>query len=247
MNPAPATELDKTRIPRHVGIIMDGNGRWATRRNLSRHRGHREGLNAAKRTVTAARALGIQYLSLYTFSTENWSRTQDEVSFLMGLITSHLRKEYDFYRENKVRVVHSGNLERLPPNLQRELAAVMKDTEDFDGIQVNLAINYGGRDEIVRSVNRWLHNGRGDSDLDANTLRQHLDLPAFPEPDLLIRTGGERRLSNFLIWEAAYSELLFSDVLWPDFGHEDLEGAILDYQSRERKFGGMGCATSGSE
>lgn len=239
-----ADGLDTKRIPRHVGIIMDGNGRWATRQNLARHRGHREGLTAAKRTVKAASDLGIKYLSLYTFSTENWSRTEEEVAYLMSLITRHLRKEYDFYRENRVRVVHSGDLTRLPVKLQREISSVTSDTEEFDGIQVNLAINYGGRDEIVRSVNRWLHNGRNGADLDPKTLCRYLDLPAFPEPDLLIRTGGEKRLSNFLIWEAAYSELLFTDTLWPDFDRSHLVAAIGDYQHRERKFGGMGCETS---
>ena len=243
MSTAQPHSLDTTRIPAHVGIIMDGNGRWATRRNLTRHRGHREGLAAAKRTVKAAHDLGIKYLSLYTFSTENWRRTEDEVGFLMGLIATHLKKEYDFYRENRVRVVHSGDLTPLPARLQREIETVAKDTAGFDGIQVNLAINYGGRDEIVRSVNRWLHNGRGRTDLDADALGQHLDLPDFPEPDLLIRTGGEKRLSNFLIWECAYSELLFTDILWPDFGNDQLIDAVLDYQNRERKFGGMGCGT----
>ena len=235
--------LDKRRIPKHVGIIMDGNGRWAMRRDLSRRKGHREGLAAAKRTVKAASDLGIKYLSLYTFSTENWRRAEDEVSFLMGLILKHLRKEYDFYRENRVRVLHSGDPTRLPKNLQREIENATNDTREFDGIQVNLAINYGGRDEIVRSVNRWLNNGRGDSEFDTDALRQHLDLPHFPEPDLVIRTGGEQRLSNFLIWECAYSELFFSDALWPDFDREQLVDAIIHYQSRERRFGGLGCET----
>lgn len=228
---------DQKRIPRHVGIIMDGNGRWATHRKLPRHKGHQEGLTAAKRTVRAARELGIQYLSLYTFSTENWKRAEEEVSFLMGLIRTHLRKEYDFYRENSVRVVHSGDIDGLPTDLQDEIHRVNRDTAGFDGIQVNLAINYGGRDEIVRSVNRWLHNGRGSSDLSPDALRSHLDLPDWPEPDLLIRTGGERRLSNFLLWECAYSELLFSDVLWPDFDKVHLLDALVDYQGRERRFG----------
>lgn len=235
--------LDTETIPAHVGIIMDGNGRWATHRNLSRHRGHREGLAAAKRTVKAARDLGIRFLSLYTFSTENWRRAEDEVSFLMNLIATHLRKEYDFYRENRVRVVHSGELSRLPRKLQAEIETVTRDTAAYDGIQVNLAINYGGRDEIVRSVNRWLHNGHSGQGIDATELSRHLDLPEFPEPDVLIRTGGEKRLSNFLIWECAYSELVFSDVLWPDFTGEDLIAAIREFQGRERKFGGMGCET----
>jgi undecaprenyl diphosphate synthase len=235
--------LDPSRIPDHVGIIMDGNGRWATQKNLPRHKGHREGLTAAKRTVRAARELGIRYLSLYTFSTENWKRAEEEVSFLMGLIKTHLRREYDFYRENEVRVVHSGNLPGLPPDLQEEISRVTHDTAGFRGIQVNLAINYGGRDEIVRSVNRWLHNGRGTADLSHEALRSHLDLPDWPEPDLLIRTGGERRLSNFLLWECAYSELHFSDVLWPDFGMAHLVEAVRDFQGRERRFGAIQCET----
>lgn len=231
------------QIPHHVGIIMDGNGRWAEKRGLQRRKGHREGLEAAKRTVKAARHLGVGYLSLYTFSTENWKRTEDEVSFLMGLISYHLRNEYDFYRENQVKVVHSGDLSRLPASVRREIDAVTRDTADHDGIQVNLAINYGGRDEIVRSVNRWLHNGRGTADFDDESLKNHLDLPDFPEPDLIIRTGGERRLSNFLLWECAYSELLFSDVLWPDYGFDQLKRDLDEYAHRIRKFGGAECAT----
>ena len=243
MHDSPRRPIDPTQLPRHIGIIMDGNGRWATSRNMPRHKGHREGLKAAKRTVKAAHDLGVKYLSLYTFSTENWRRAREEVNFLMGLITAHLRKEYDFYRENRVRVRHSGDLSRLPRNLQDEIHAVTSDTEEFDEIQVNLAINYGGRDEIVRSVNRWLHNGRGASDLSMEALEAHLDLPDIPEPDLVIRTGGERRLSNFLVWECAYSELHFTDTLWPDFDAGDLETAIADYQRRTRRFGGVECAT----
>ncbi|MFP4375661.1 MAG: polyprenyl diphosphate synthase [Spirochaetales bacterium] len=243
MSDGRTTQVDPTRVPGHIAIIMDGNGRWAEARNQPRYRGHREGLVAAKRTVKAARDLGVRYLSLYTFSTENWKRTEEEVSFLMGLISSHLRKEYDFYRENRVRVRHSGDLTRLPTALQEEIATVTKDTAEYDGIQVVLAINYGGRDEIVRSVNRWLENGRSGSALTHEALAAHLDQPAVPEPDLLIRTGGEHRLSNFLLWQCAYAELLFTDVLWPDFAKEDLASAIRDYQSRDRRFGAIACAT----
>lgn len=243
MNQAPPGTIDPARLPRHVAVIMDGNGRWATRRGLPRHRGHSEGLNAAKRTVTAARKLGVEFLSFYTFSTENWKRAEEEVGFLLNLIASHLRKEFDFYRENQVRVLHSGDLSRLPENLRTEIRAVTEDTAGFNGITVNLAINYGGRDEIIRSVNRWLHNGRGTRELDAEALRAHLDLPEMPEPDLVIRTGGEHRLSNFLVWECAYSELFFCDVLWPDFDTEHLATAVLDYQRRERRFGAVTCET----
>ena len=236
-------EIDETRLPAHVAIIMDGNGRWAEGRGLPRRKGHREGLSAAKRTVKAARELGIKFLSLFTFSTENWKRAEDEVSFLMSLIATHLRKEYDFYRENQVRVLHSGDITRLPPDLQQEIASVTRDTANFSGIQVNLAINYGGRDEVVRSVNRWLKNGGRHRELTSEELGRHLDQPQIPDPDLLIRTGGERRLSNFLLWECAYSELYFSDVLWPDYGARDLRRAIYDFQSRDRRFGAVECAT----
>jgi undecaprenyl diphosphate synthase len=236
-------EIDPTRLPDHIAIIMDGNGRWAEARGYPRRKGHREGLTAAKRTVKAARAMGIKNLSLFTFSTENWKRAEDEVSFLMGLISTHLKKEYDFYRENEVRVLHSGDLTRLPENLQAEIAAVTRDTAEFGGIQVNLAINYGGRDEITRSVNRWLTSEGRDEKLTPERLSQLLDQPQLPEPDLLIRTGGERRLSNFMLWECAYSELYFSDILWPDYGEEDLRQAVYDYQSRDRRFGAVECAT----
>lgn len=236
-------ELDPNRIPEHVAIIMDGNGRWAAQRGLPRHRGHREGLTAAKRTVKSARDIGIRALSLFTFSTENWKRAEDEVSFLMNLITSHLRREYDFYRENSVRVLHSGDISGLPDRLQTEIASVTADTANHDGILVNLAINYGGRDEIVRSIRRSMQRDGADAHFDADTLRANLDLPDLPEPDLVIRTGGEYRLSNFLLWQCAYSELYFTDILWPDFDNDDLIDAIADYQRRERRFGAVPCGT----
>ncbi len=236
--------LDDATVPRHVGIIMDGNGRWAQRRNTVRSAGHREGLKAAKRIVRAACELGIDYLTLYTFSTENWKRAVDEVGFLMKLIAQNLKKEYDFYRDNRIRVVHSGNLDMVPPIVRKELEDVARDTAQFDGLVVNLAINYGGRDEIVRSVNRWLRsqNGRPVSstlELREDDLRKHLDNPEIPDPDLIVRTGGEQRLSNFLLWESAYSEYYFSDKLWPDWAAEDLIEAVRAYGGRNRKYGGV--------
>ncbi len=232
-------ETGRAGIPQHVGIIMDGNGRWARQRDMKRTSGHREGLNAAKRVVSAASRLGIRFLSLYTFSTENWRRTEDEVSFLMGLIRQNLRKEYDFYRENRIRVVHSGDLTRLPPDVQREIAEVGEQTARFEGLTVNLAINYGGRDEILRAVNRWLSDQEtGRPPLTDETIRAYFDQPDLPDPDLIIRTGGELRTSNFLLWQSAYSELYFSGKLWPDWGEDDLEAALLDFRQRERRFGG---------
>ncbi|MBN1409377.1 MAG: di-trans,poly-cis-decaprenylcistransferase [Spirochaetales bacterium] len=231
--------LDPGNIPAHVGIIMDGNGRWALSRNKPRTFGHNEGLKAAKRTVKAAVEIGIKFISLYTFSTENWKRTEEEVSFLMGLITAHLRREYDFYRENSIKVVHSGDLTSLPPAVQKEIDLVEKDTETFDNLTVNLAINYGGKDEIIRAVNKWRGLSAGNADITAEELEQNLDHPEIPPVDLVIRTAGEKRLSNFLLWESAYSEFYFTEKLWPDWDKPDMVAAIREYQKRDRKFGGI--------
>ena len=227
-------------VPTHVAVIMDGNGRWATKRGLPRTEGHRQGLTAAKRTVAAAARLGVKYFSLYTFSTENWKRASEEVGFLMGLIRSHLAAELDFYRRNKIRVVHSGSRAGLSADILEELDSVARDTAGFTGMVVNLAINYGGRDEILRAVSKLaetgaLGNGSGLSEAD---LRTGLDHPEIPDPDLIIRTGGELRLSNFLLWQSAYSELYFSDCLWPDFGEAELAAALDEYARRDRRFGG---------
>lgn len=226
--------MNGSPVPPHVAIIMDGNGRWATARGLPRTEGHRQGLAAAKRVVAAASRLGIQYLSLYTFSTENWKRTQEEVGFLMNLIKVHLASELDFYRKNRIRVVHSGSREGLPPEILEEIDEVAADTADFPGMVVNLAINYGGRDEILRAVARC---GAGRP-LSENDMALALDHPEIPDPDLIIRTGGEMRLSNFLLWQSAYSELYFSECLWPDFDEPDLADALEAYAARDRRFGG---------
>lgn len=225
-------------LPAHIAIIMDGNGRWATGKGLPRTEGHRQGLTAAKRIVAAASKIGIAYLSLYTFSTENWRRTQEEVGFLMALIRRHLSAELDFYRENKIKVIHSGKRAGLPPDILAELDAVTRDTKDFPGMVVNLALNYGGRDEILRAIRKAV-TFQGGQELTEESIRSNLDHPEIPDPDLIIRTGGEYRISNFLLWESAYSELYFSDRLWPDFSPEDLATAINDFTMRERRFGGL--------
>lgn len=214
---------------------MDGNGRWAQARGLPRTEGHREGLETAKRIVKAAEALGIKALSLFVFSTENWKRTTDEVGFLMGLIRRHLSSEFDFYRSNGIRVVHSGDLEGLPSDVAAEILRTMADTAAFDGMTVNLAINYGGRDEIVRAARRVAAAG---GTIDVASLSAAMDRPDLPDPDLVIRTSAEMRFSNFLLWESAYSELWFSPKLWPDFDANDLTQAIESYGRRERRFGG---------
>ncbi len=234
---AAADSLDPSRLPRHVGIIMDGNGRWAKARGRPRSEGHLEGVKAAKRVVAAAAEVGLAFLSLYVFSTENWSRTQEEVSYLMFLIRSYLKKEYDFYRANGIRILHSGDLERLPAEIAREIKDVERDTAAFTGLTVNLCINYGGRNEIIRAVRRSLAAG-GPEPLTEEVLRGHLDHPEIPDPDLIIRSANELRLSNFLLWESAYAELYFSPKLWPDWDRTDLREALAEYGRRTRRFGG---------
>lgn len=224
--------------PSHVGIIMDGNGRWAKTRGLPRTNGHKEGLEAAKRIVARASDRGISTLSLYAFSTENWRRTEDEVSFLMGLIRTHLRKQYDFYKERELRITHSGDIDRLPKTVRDEIVLAEHDTATFRGMKVNLLINYGGRDEIIRSVRRFVKDGGDIGIIDEGDINRNLDHPDLPDLDLLIRTGGEYRLSNFLIWQAAYAELFFSEVFWPDWTPEHFDEALEHYGSRNRRFGG---------
>ena len=229
--------ISKERLPTHVAIIMDGNGRWATRRNKARTEGHRAGLETAKKIVEYASMTGIKYLSLYTFSTENWKRAQSEVSFLMNLIKNHLRKELDFYRAHQIRVVHTGNRDTLPADILKEIDSVVSDTAPFKVMTVNLAINHGGRDEIIRAANRAIANGTWK--LTEEDIKNNLDSPLIPDPDLVIRTGGELRLSNFLLWQTAYAELFFSEKLWPDFQTDDFMLALEDFSRRERRFGGI--------
>jgi undecaprenyl diphosphate synthase len=214
---------------------MDGNGRWAKQRGLNRTQGHKEGLEAAKAVVKRVADLGIPYITLYTFSTENWKRTADEVGFLMGLIKTHLRAELDFYVANGIRVQHAGDISRLPPEIAKEINWVVEETSRFNHTTVVLAINYGGQDEIIRAIKKI--PPAQIADLTPENFSINLDIPALPPVDLMIRTGGERRISNFLLWQSAYAELYFSDRLWPDWNGDNLEDAIIDYQSRDRRFG----------
>jgi undecaprenyl diphosphate synthase len=234
--------INTTTSPKHVGLIMDGNGRWAQLRGKPRTFGHQEGLKTVKRLVRFASNQGVQFLSLFAFSTENWKRAEEEVSFLMNLIVVYLKQEYDFYRENHIRVVHSGDINGLPAKVQREIRQVSADTAAYDGLTVNLAINYGGRGELIRAFGRAFQAAPGSANaafaINEAGLRQHLDLPFLPDIDLLIRTSGERRLSNFMLWQSAYAELYFSDKLWPDWDESDFLGALTDYQQRNRRFGG---------
>ena len=221
----------------HIGIIMDGNGRWAKERGKPRTFGHSEGVHTAKRIAKAASDMGIKYLSLYTFSTENWKRPRTEVGFLMQLIIKHLREQLSFYKENNIKVVHTGSLDRLPKVVQKEIVDVEALTKDSTGMTANLVINYGGRDEIVRAVQKLTE--QGEKEFTEEKISAAMDRPDIPDPDLIIRTGGELRISNFLLWESAYSELYFSKKYWPDWQAEDLKEATAAYNSRQRRFGGV--------
>lgn len=226
-------------LPSHIGIIMDGNGRWAKSRNLPRSNGHLEGLKTAKKIVKAASDQGIKFLTLYTFSTENWKRASEEVGFLMGLIQKYLIAELDFYRQNKIRIKHCGDLSGLPPDIVDSIERVAADTADYAGLTVVLAINYGGRDEIVRAARKMASDGLTGQGITEAAISVRMDNPDVPDPDLIIRTASEYRISNFLLWEAAYAEYYFSDKLWPDWESEDLAAAIRNYSGRDRRFGGV--------
>ena len=230
------TEIKSAQIPAHIAIIMDGNGRWAKQRNLPRTSGHKEGLEVAKKIVKAAKEVGVKYITLYTFSTENWKRTQDEVGYLMGLIKNHLRAEFKFYKENDIRVKHIGNLSGLPQDIQDEINSTVEECKNFNALTVVLAINYGGKDEISRAINKAKSENK---EINESNFTEFFDLPEMPDVDLIIRTGGEKRLSNFLLWHGAYAELDFVDTLWPDYNEECFYQSIKEFQKRNRRFGGL--------
>lgn len=232
-------ELDKNKLPSHVGIIMDGNGRWAKNRNMLRTNGHEEGLKRAKEITKAAADLGISYLTLYVFSTENWKRTEQEVGFLMNLIHTHLIKELLFYKENQIRIKLLGDISGLPKTIQADIKEAESDTESFLGLTLNLAINYGGRNEIIRAIKKISEKKVDLSSISEDSFSEYFDIPELPDLDLLIRTGGEKRLSNFLMWHSAYAELVFSDTLWPEYTKECFISDINEYQNRTRRFGAV--------
>ncbi|MCL2044576.1 MAG: polyprenyl diphosphate synthase [Treponema sp.] len=219
---------------------MDGNGRWARQRGAIRTQGHTEGLKAARRIVKAASDMGIQHLSLYVFSTENRKRAAGEVNFIMGLVKQYLRAELPFCRENNIRVRHAGDAKSLSPDIAMEIANVVEETKALSGMQVILALNYGGRDELVRAFRRLAASGKDLTAVTESDIAASLDNPDVPDPDLIIRSAGEYRTSNFLLWEGAYSELYISAKLWPDWTREDLEKAVDEYRNRDRRFGGVG-------
>jgi undecaprenyl diphosphate synthase len=229
---------DGNAVPRHVAIIMDGNGRWASRRHLPRVAGHRAGMEAVRRTVRAAGQLGIDALTLFAFSSENWRRPVEEVSDLMGLLRFYLKRELDELDRNNVRLRLLGDWRRFDPDLVYDLERAIERLSGNNGIDLAIALNYGAHDELVRAMRAIAVEGLPPEGIDAAAIEDRLDTVGLPPLDLMIRTSGEARLSNFLLWQAAYAELLFVDTLWPDFDAADLEQAVAEFGRRERRYGG---------
>ncbi len=228
-------------LPRHVAIIMDGNGRWASARSLPRAAGHARGAEAARAAVKAATEFGIEILTLYTFSSENWRRSAEEVDDLLGLLRYYLGRELDDMHRNGVRLRMIGERDRLPADLRERIAHAEALTAGNDAILVQVAVSYGGRDEIVRAARRLAEEGAAgrlrSGDIDEAAFAARLDTAGIPDPDLMVRTGGEMRISNFLLWQAAYAEFFFTDRLWPEFAKADLEAALTAFSRRERRYG----------
>ena len=236
-------ELDPARLPRHIAIIMDGNGRWAQRRHLPRVAGHRAGVHAARTVIETCARLKIPALTLSAFSVENWRRPKAEVDFLMRLLREYLRKELPVIHRNNIRLLVIGRPQQLPREVREDVAMAMRTTAANTGMQLVVALNYGGRTELVDAFNAILdhvrHNGMDTFRVDEQTIAQHLYTAGLPDPDLLIRTSGEMRVSNFLLWQIAYAEIYVTDTLWPDFNRARLLEALVDFQKRERRYGGL--------
>ena len=235
--------LDLHNIPEHVAIIMDGNGRWAKQRKLPRIKGHYQGMQTVKKITKVASDIGIKYLTLYAFSTENWTRPENEVNYIMNLPVNFLKTFLPELIENNVKVETIGFMEYLPSSTLKAIAKAKEDTKDNTGLKLIFAINYGGRAEILNSVktiyDELTAKGLTSDDITEQMIDDHLMTHAYPDPDLLIRTSGEQRISNFLIWQVSYSEFIFNEKLWPDFDKEGLINCIKIYQSRQRRFGGL--------
>ncbi len=240
-SPANHPDLDPSKLPSHIAIIMDGNGRWAKKHLLNRIKGHEKGSETVRTIVRYCRKIGITYLTLYAFSTENWQRPQSEITALMTLLKKFLESEQKEMMDNNIRLNAIGQIERLPENVKQVLYKVMKVTKKNDGMLLNLALSYGGRAEIVKMVKEIAIKAKaGTIDPDAITselVSEHLYTKEIPDPDLLIRTSGEMRISNFLLWQIAYTELYVTETLWPDFGQDEFDLILKDYQRRERRFG----------
>ena len=236
-------QLDMERIPAHIAIIMDGNGRWAKQRKLPRTMGHRAGMKNIKMMVEESSNLGVRYLTLYAFSTENWKRPVEEVGALMDLVVEFINKEFEELHRNNVRLNSIGDISKLPEKSKAAIENAKYKTRNNTGLTLNIALNYGGRDEIVRGVKeiaKEVLEGKLKVDnIDDKVISDHLYTSGMPDPDIIIRPSGELRISNYLLWQSAYSEFWFSNINWPDFTKEDLRRAISDFQNRDRRFGGV--------
>ncbi|HEX5410332.1 MAG TPA: isoprenyl transferase [Terriglobia bacterium] len=238
------SQIDLERLPHHIAVIMDGNGRWARKRHLPRIAGHRAGIGAVRRVVEACARLGIPCLTLYAFSMENWKRPRTEVKLLMGLLREYLKKEIAELNQNNIRFNTIGRIDSLPKTVQRDLSETVQQTGSNTGLRLTLALNYGGRAELIDAVRSLATTLKGHEALDPEsiteqTFSRHLYTHDLPDPDLLIRTSGEMRLSNFLLWQVAYSEIWVTEILWPDFTERELFQAVIDFQRRERRYGGL--------
>ncbi|WP_294351810.1 isoprenyl transferase [uncultured Clostridium sp.] len=236
-------ELDMNRIPKHIAIIMDGNGRWAKAKNLPRSMGHKAGVETIRRIIKEADKLGVKYMTFYAFSTENWKRPKDEVDALMKLLVQYLRQELEELHRNSVVIRVLGDISRLPDECVKEIERSKEKTKNNTGIVMNFALNYGGRDEIIRAtkfIAESVKKGElNPEDITKEVIESYLYTHDMPDPDIIIRPSGEQRLSNFLLWQCAYSEFWYSNINWPDFKEKDLRKAIFDFQNRERRFGGL--------
>jgi undecaprenyl diphosphate synthase len=235
-------QVNLDRLPQHIAVIMDGNGRWAQKRHLPRIAGHRAGIRAVRQAVEACARLGVPYLTLYAFSIENWKRPHSEIRLLMHLLREYLKKEIGELNRQNIRLGVIGRTRELPTAVQGDLQTALEKTGQNTGLRLTLALNYSARAEVVDAVRELVASTERNRDvtIDETTLSDHLYTRGLPDPDLLIRTSGELRLSNFLLWQAAYSEIWVTDTLWPDFTQQDLFQAIIDYQKRERRYGGLG-------
>ncbi|HEY2931625.1 MAG TPA: isoprenyl transferase [Acidobacteriota bacterium] len=234
-------QLDPQRFPRHIAVIMDGNGRWAAQRHLPRVSGHKAGIDSVREIVETSARLGIDALTLYAFSTENWKRPRPEINTLMALLKEYLQREVSRLNENNIRLLSMGRTEDLAASVQEELRIAGRRTAQNTGMKLIIALNYSGRTELVDAFRKIIHQhpGINPASITESMVESHLYMEALPEPDLLIRTSGEMRISNFMLWQIAYSEIYVTDTLWPDFRRRHLFEAILDFQKRERRYGGI--------
>ena len=237
----PAPQVDFARLPRHVAIILDGNGRWAKARGLPRTAGHGAGAEAFRRIGNYCKDIGIEYLTVYAFSTENWKRPPEEVRTIMAIFEKYMMEALSIMERDRFKMRFFGDISALSPRLQELMAAAEEKSTHYEGCQMNMCINYGGRDEIIRAVRRYAQEFKDGTapELTEETFGNYLYSAGIPDPDLIIRTSGEERLSNFLPWQGAYSELYFTDVLWPDFTKRDMDAALAEFQRRDRRFGGV--------